>query len=330
MNSIYIKLFNSALALTLIFSVLFGCTVFGSKATGVAINGTNIDNEVFIYYLNEVISESDETISEDEIKVQAAEKCAKYVAVNSEFAKRDLSLSIAQKTELKNDIHVLWPLYQNYYEKIGVSKETYVKIKQSEAFKEALRTAIFDVGGEREVSKELIQEYFEENYIAFQAINGYFTAIDENGATIRLSENQISELIEKFKETAKNINDGASIADEKILLSADRPEAEQAITTVFIRKDNTNYPEGFFEQVIEREYGKAFTLVFEDYIYIIIREDVMSEEYSYFQEYRNTCFKTLTESDLEDEIYLWASKFSSILDDSVADEIYKKVFRALN
>ena len=72
-------------AVVMVFSF---CACAGETAepdVAMKIGGTEIGSDVYAYYLDIVLQDSDESLTEDDAMRQAEELCAEYVKVNTEF-----------------------------------------------------------------------------------------------------------------------------------------------------------------------------------------------------------------------------------------------------
>ena len=200
------------LCVLLAISVLF---VFSScseeaEADPLTVNGTPIDGEIFRYYLDEALG--DPTVFDKGEAVQyATEQCIRYVAVNSAFEARGLTLSAGSVAEVSERGNALWRYFGEHYEKVGVSKQTFMKIRTSLAYTEALRTMLFDEGGISPLPDDTLKEYFSEEYVAFKALSGELFDRDVYGNRVELTEEQLTNAVERYNNAAGEINKGASI-----------------------------------------------------------------------------------------------------------------------
>ena len=146
------------LAMIMIISAC-GCTQ--SKKTVLDISGAEIDNEIFAYYLDKVISRpADYGLSEkpkkDEAKAAATEECKEYVAVNTMFKNLKLSLSVSEKVGVSETVNNLWVRLKNHYKEIGVSRQTLTKIYTTQAYSDAIFNSVYDKGTDDAESESVI------------------------------------------------------------------------------------------------------------------------------------------------------------------------------
>lgn len=324
------RLIGLLLLASMLMTALSACRI-GKEQAVVSVNGAEIDNEIFKYFLSHAYLKADSRANSRAIFTNAAEECVKYVAVNTEFKKRGLVLTSVGKAIMNSEVAPLWSVYSDFYKEIGVSKPTFVKIKQSQAYSDALRTEIFDIGGEKQVSEDLIKSYFAQNYVGFRALAGYFTTVDENGNTVRLPADKIEQIKKNFENAANRINSGSDIDEEAVLMYPGVSDEELGTDFVFLsRSDDGNYPEGFFDKVLELPYETARVLTFEDYIYIVIRSDITKDSLSYYKENRSDCFKAVTDSMMESEIISWAQDYKAVLNYEAAEKTLEKIAKKID
>ena len=106
-----------------------------------------------------------------------------------------VTLSTANKATVSEKVNAYWGIYGEYYTSIGISKETLTKIFTADAYRNQLLVHFYGEGGEEEISTATMYAYFKMHYIVFQAINGYFTYMDDNGNTVVHTPNEIEEII---------------------------------------------------------------------------------------------------------------------------------------
>ena len=194
----------SALLAILILS-LCACTREGGESYPITVNGTPIDSEIFSYFLDSVWDAPEALGTREGRTTQATYMCIRYVAVNSTFVSSGLALSDTDKVEISDNANVLWNMFGEYYEKIGVSKQTYVKIKTYEAYIEKLRTAFFDKGGADEISDDVLRGALVESYVAFKYVRTPLKNIDVYGNESAFSDEEISKLNTVYNKAASMV-----------------------------------------------------------------------------------------------------------------------------
>lgn len=260
--------------------ILSSCSVERKNPTALTLNGIEISNDVFTYFIDVAMTELDANADENSILTKATALTETYFKTNSLAKKNGVTLSTASKASVSEKVNAYWGIYGDYYSSIGVSKETLTKIFTSEALRNQLLIHYYGEGGEEEISVASMYAYFKMNYIVFQAINGYFTYMDDNGNTVIHSPNQIEEIILKFQNMASLINAKEKTMEEAAEFLASTGYSSSVVTLV-LGKDDTSYPEGFFEKVQSTKARLATVIGTNEYIFIVLRGDagVNSEYY---------------------------------------------------
>jgi hypothetical protein len=228
---------------------------------------------------------------ENAVLTKATQLTETYFKTNSLAVKCGVSLSTAQKASVSEKVNAYWGIYGDYYTSIGVTKETLTKIFTSEAYRNQLLVHYYGEGGEEEIGVATMYAYFKMNYIVFQAINGYFTYLDDNGNTVIRTPNEIEEIILKFQNMASLINSKEKTMEEAADFLATSGYSSSVVTLV-LGKDDTSYPEGFFDKVQSTKARIASVIGTNEYIFIVLRGDagVNSE---YFKEKKEEILKAL-------------------------------------
>lgn len=161
-------------AVILLITVLTATLAFSScnKKSSVSVNGVPVSEGVYNYYYD-IEKNSDEDKSQQEISDAALSDVAAYVAVNSEFKNRALSLSSEDKNEISQNVNNYWHVFSVYYNTIGVSKQDLQKIEESKKYKDAVMADYYSENGDQPVTDDELRSYFSENFIAFKAVTGY-------------------------------------------------------------------------------------------------------------------------------------------------------------
>lgn len=287
------KRFAAALAaLAILFSL---CSCERKEKTVLTVGGAEIGEEIFVYYLNKVTHRPTDygladTSNSERVKAAATEKCKKYVAVNTEFARAGLSLSSSEKAEVAQQVNNLWIRFENYYNAIGVSKQTLTKIMTSEACEEALFTSRYDSGVSDTEAEKKIENYFYSEYICFRTVCAYFTS----GTDEKMTQQEINDTVAAFNSLAKGYNkDTRTLSDEATAAGYTLSD------TILLKKDSDGYPAGFFEKVTAQSVNTVQVLVYDECVFAVLKEDMKEKGESVYANYRSSCIKDLYSEEAE-------------------------------
>ncbi len=275
------------------------------KNSSVSVNGTKIGSGIYKYFLDRAENENPDADKSVQ-NAAAMEKISEYVAVNSEFAGRNIILGVSEKAELSDTVNSYWRLFSSYYEGIGVSKQDLYEIELSKVYREKLLENYYSADGDNPVTDDELKAYFSNNFIAFRAVTGFLTTVDSENKTVSLSDADRQATVDIFNNMANEINGGISDFDK---VSGYAHNVVVTSETVVIGRDNTSYPEGFFDNVTDIGAGQSASFVIGDYIFAVQRYDINSEELNLFETYRTDCLKSLKGEDFDAVVADWAKAY---------------------
>ena len=265
--------------------MLCSCTLpwqSNEPQTVVTVSEAQIGADLYTYYLSQILHDpkayglTDPERSEAEQK--AVELCTQGVAVNTLFAEQGLRLTPEYKTRIAENVSVKWSLYQNYYEEVGVRKQTLTAYETTAAKRELLIANKYGKGGSAEVSQIELDANYAVNYVTFQSINGYLTRTGADGQSERLPQNEITAIENRFKQMCDDIRTGTSIET----VSKENESAAGILSgeaqTVTINRTTSNYPPEFFTRVQQMEIGAPRVIETEDYIFLVVKLAPKSDE----------------------------------------------------
>ncbi len=306
------------LALTFVFS---SCDL--PVGNVITVGSVEIDKEIYTYYLDSAVASSEGVPESTAVMKEAAENCVRYVAINTVFSEMGLSLSDSKKSNVSQTVNNLWHLYGNYYEKIGVSKQTLTKVYESKAYENAIFLAYYDTKGLTPVPEETVKKYFNDNYAIIKSINGYLTDLDENGNTVPMDSENRQKTTTAFQNLVAKINAGTLIDD--VYSDYVGQEGSTVQPAVISKSASPLYPEGFFDSVKAIEENKAAVITVGDYIFAVQRLASDTDSNIYYQLNREDCLLNLKGAEFEELVAKWTSKYSFEVNQRSAKACYKKI-----
>ncbi len=265
------KIISIVLAVVSVFSitVFSGCDTF-EKRSAVSLNGVEISDDVFTYFLDKATVDLGLDADHRAIREQTLAHLSTYFKTNSLAHAHGIELTIGEKASVSQKVNDYWLVYDQYYTKIGITKETLTKIFTADAYRDKLVLAYYGTGGVKEIPVSRLYASFRTNYIIFQAITGYFTRTDEAGNTVRIPQNEIESLLLRFQSMADVVNSGEKTMDEAADYLAEAG-IQSAVQTVILHRDDDSYPEGFFEKVQTIDTRYAAIIGTNDFIFLVLR-----------------------------------------------------------
>lgn len=312
------KIISVMLAAVMLF--LLGACSDGLKAP-VTIEGTKINGEIFTYFLHRIIASPesyglDADADEKELKEAAVNECKVYLFTNTEFANSGESLTSAQKVEIAETVNNIWLRSENHFNSVGVTKQTLTKIMTAEKYEEVLFSALYDKGTQDASAEKKIQDYFYSNYVCFKTVCAYFSSASGEPMT-QLEKNQMLSVFDGLSTTK------AVTAEDftKSFLDA----GYQASDTVVLKKSSDGYPEGFFDSVKAQEDGTVRTVVYDDCVFAVYKENLEDKGESVYASYRSACINDLYASENESRIENAVEALTVEENQREIDKIYNRI-----
>ena len=299
-------------------------------------NVTDVDSEIFTYFLNDAYY-SVNGYTESECIELATSESLKYVAVNTHFAQNVGSLELDEKAALSREVNALWRIYGDYYTGIGVSKDAFFKIKQYEYCKENLRFSLYDTDGTQPLSEAYIQQYFNTNYVGIKYFyqDLYTVKSESEVAAMTDYDRQVYESAKKSAQErydyistlANYVNSSVYTMNEAFMVATGEVYADVSVSATVIDKKGSSFSPEFIDAVTKQSVGSAFiiTNAEKSYIYLIERIDLLDTKYDFYSQYRDECLKAVSEGYFNNEIGLWVQSYNAVRHLSVAKSCLSKI-----
>lgn len=308
---------------TLISLATFSSCSLTEKGTAMEINGVEISDDVFTYFLDLAVVDLGVDAPYKSLKEKASVYAQTYFKTNSLAKKEGITLTIAEKAKVSEKVGAYWNLYGEYYNKIGVTRETLTKIFTADSFRDALLIHYYGTGGDLEIPLSRLYAQFRTNYIVFQAITGYFTETDLNGNTKKIDKTASEALILKFQNMAAMVNAGEQTMEDAADFLAESGH-QSSVQTVVLHKDDTSYPAGFFQKVQSTEARLATVIGTSDYIFLVLRGDADTNS-DYFKEKKPEMIKIIVGDEIDTKI-----ESSLTTETKITDSIAKGYFSLIS
>lgn len=314
-----------AAALILLLTALLSLSCCaGGKSTEapVTVGGVKVDAEIFRYFLNEIWDDPQYQTKSARID-RAARLCVRYVAVNSAFRDAGLSLSAGEKVSTNETSNALWQKFGAYYTALGISKQTFLKVRLSGEYEENLREAYFGAGAPEEISEPVLRGYLREYFYAFKMISAPLKTSDVYGNERVLNQAEKAALELKYSNAAADLNNGLSYENVTRLLCDTMEASLNAQTAIVVNDDNREFSPEFCQSVKTVTEGSAGLFEDADNIYLIYRLDILADE-NIFRDFRPQCLKMASERPFEEKINQLCAVFSPKMKAELTEKCYKE------
>ena len=148
-----------------------------------------------------------------------------------------------------DETNVQWNLYERYYESIGVSRQTFSKLRVSACSEEKLRQAYFGEGGAYEVPRDRLKDYLEARYVSFRSIRIPKKKLAADGSEADRSEAEKAALDEKIAAGLSAVNNGTGIESVYATFVADRKGDREEYAEIVTDGTDHAYPTEFADAV---------------------------------------------------------------------------------
>ncbi len=273
-----------------------GCSGIVQKAT-VTVNNVPISEDVFVYFLDAATVQLGIASDYAQVEKLAMELVNRYFKTNSLAVAEGISLNTAQKAEVSEKVNSTWVMYGDYYTNIGITRETLTKVFTAEAYREAIMVKFYGKGGIQEISETRLYANFNMNYTVFQSITGYLTTTDGAGNKKPISKGEAETLILKFQNILNMVNSGEQTMEQAVEYLASTG-VQSAVQTVVLHKDDTSYPEGFFEKIQTLQPRNATIISTNEYLFLVVRgETNMSSQF--FEQMKPEMIKDIADENID-------------------------------
>jgi len=285
-------------AICVALAALSGFTPPGAQEWLLQVEGVPVSRAVYSYFLSQALRDAelgpggrpkDLLALRRDIKA----RCVEYIAVNSELRAMEIPVDQVLKSETAERTAFYWRVFGQYYESIGVDKQTLNSILTGEAARDQLFRAIYDINGTRPTSEEELRAYFYGNFVAYDGVRVFRTAPLEDGTERNLEPGEAAELkavLAEFVEAANEAGDFFSAAQEERFAEA----LSYAMPSVTVaEKHGGELSAEDFEKVRALPRDKIKLLELDGCFLVATGVDMREAEEEYYLGYRADCLWAL-------------------------------------
>ena len=294
-----------------------------------AIDGLEIEAEA-VTTVGVLDSTVENTPARDWIQTATVEKMQEYAAVENKFDELGLSFENKEDGRISIITDQWWEYIGEYYEEIGVSKDSYYKVGLNSEKRSAIFDYYYGEGGEKAVPEEEIISYLEENNVRIKYIEmplkdgeGNLLKSDGKAELKEMAEGYIDRLnttsitFEEINDeyddyyaslSAADEEDGTEIVPEDIDDTDDAAEDQVNYGSV-VSKDSS-YPS---EKLVTRAFEiagdtkKGYTIVEDDdnEVYYLLQVLSLFDDPDYLENNRSSVLHTLKDDEFNDTVKGW-------------------------
>ena len=302
-----------AVIVTLIVSLFSGCT---GKDSALAIEDSLISAGVYAYYRSQSGSQD-----------AATDICIKNIAAENIMKKEGITLSANYKRLVAEQTDKKWSLFSAYYESIGVTKQDITAALTCDYNKKELLDYYYGDNGKKPLSEKKLLSEFDKTYVGFRAVEASYVRISDMGESVNLSDKEKSNLKKQFSSMSESINNGTMTIDkanekynESIGLIV-----TQSLETVLVKEGDVLYGDDFFKKVSELEKLSSAVIESGNSIYLILRDDIASQDSEYFYLYKSEILEKIKMPDIEKKLLKESAEYTVKTNKGIIKDIEEKL-----
>ncbi len=285
-------------------------TVTSGMYVGLSIDALNATSAVEGY--DSTKSPFDQTLEgvdgTDWIQAKANEYAKEYLAIEDQFAKREMTLSEEDQANIDSQIELYWTSLGigSIYEEEGCNKNSYTNLITNQYKKNLLFQNVYGEGGEEEVSEAELKSVFQNDYV-----KGVYFAVslsDDEGN--KLTGDELEAKKDEAQTLADRITAGEDFETVKANYLADpeasEEETEPGDTSVVVKKENATST--VYQAIADGDVGEVQVVEDDSNAYVVQTLDVMSG--TSFEDNKDSLLYDMKSEAFEEKIAGWVEELS--------------------
>ena len=264
------------------------------------------------------------------INDKAVQSMREYAAVEKKFDELGLAFENKEEDRLNIVVDQMWDYFGEYYEELGVSKQSYHDVGLNSEKRTAIFNYYYGEGGEKAVPDDEVISYLSENnarvkYITMPLkdgegnllksegkaelktmVEGYIDRLEASSATFEEIEKEYNDYYDALVKAATETTEENADTAEQPETEEDTAAAEPNYGTV-ISKDTTYISSKIVEQAFSGESGSAYTLIEDDdnEVYYLVQVMGLFDDPDYLENNRESVLHTLKDEEFSAEVESW-------------------------
>ena len=264
------------------------------------------------------------------INDKAVQSMREYAAVEKKFDELGLAFENKEEDRLNIVVDQMWDYFGEYYEELGVSKQSYHDVGLNSEKRTAIFNYYYGEGGEKAVPDDEVISYLSENnarvkYLTMPLkdgegnllksegkaelktmVEGYIDRLEASSATFEEIEKEYNDYYDALVKAATETTEENADTAEQPETEEDTAAAEPNYGTV-ISKDTTYISSKIVEQAFSGESGSAYTLIEDDdnEVYYLVQVMGLFDDPDYLENNRESVLHTLKDEEFSAEVESW-------------------------
>ena len=264
------------------------------------------------------------------INDKAVQSMREYAAVEKKFDELGLTFENKEEDRLNIVVDQMWDYFGEYYEEIGISKQSYHDVGLNSEKRTAIFNYYYGEGGEKAVPDDEVISYLSENNARVKyftmplkdgegnllksegkaelktMVEGYIDRLEASSATFEEIEKEYNDYYDALVKAATETTEENADTAEQPETEEDTVSAEPNYGTV-ISKDSTYPSAKIVEQAFSGESGSAYTLIEDDdnEVYYLVQVMGLFDDPDYLENNRESVLHTLKDEEFSAEVESW-------------------------
>ena len=265
------------------------------------------------------------------INDKAVQSMREYAAVEKKFDELGLTFENKEEDRLNIVVDQMWDYFGEYYEVIGISKESYYDVGLNSEKRTAIFNYYYGEGGEKAVPDDEVISYLSENNARVKyftmplkdgegnllksegkaelktMVEGYIDRLNASSATFEEIQKEYNNYYDDLvKAASETTEEEASDTAEQTEDEEDTAAAEPSYGTV-ISKDTAYLSEKIVEHAFSGESGSAYTLIEDDdnEVYYLVQVMGLFDDPDYLENNRESVLHNLKDEEFDTEVESW-------------------------
>lgn len=283
------------------------------------------------------------------INDKAVQSMREYAAVEKKFDELGLTFENKEEDKLNIVVDQMWEYFSEYYEKLGVSRQSYYDVGLNGEKRTAIFKHYYGEGGEKAVSEDEITSYLSENNARIKYVSmplkdgegnllksdgkaelktmaeGYIDRLESSSATFEEITKEYNDYYAALKKAAaeseesENTEENSGTTLETAEQAEDTSAAEPDYGTV-ITKDSA-FPSA---KVVEAAFGANASSCFiveddDNEVYYLVQVLGLFDDPDYLENNRDSVLHTLKDDEFDTEVKNWTEGQNVVINQDSVD-----------
>lgn len=280
------------------------------------------------------------------INEKTVQNMREYAAVEKKFDELGLAFENNEEEKLNIVIDQMWDYFSEYYEKLGISRQSYYDIGLNSEKRTAIFNYYYGEGGEKAVPDDEVISYLKENKARIKyftiplkdgegnllksdgkaelktMVEGYIERIESGEATFETIQKEYDKYYDNLIKAASGTDEENDDTAEQTETEEDDADAEPNYGTV-ISNDSTYLSAKLVDKTFSMSAAgeTGYTLIEDDdkEVYYLVQVMKLFDDPDYLENNRNNTIHTLKDEEFTAEVKSWTEGQNVVINQDSVD-----------